>query len=140
MGPSTSASPRLEAALTVLVADDDEISRQVLRALLEQRGHAVVEAADGLEAIGLVSTVRPDLVLMDLEMPRLGGLEAARRVRAMSGGERTVPIHALSGHASPDDIERIAACGLDGHLPKPVDLGTLAAVLQAAAGRRGTAP
>jgi CheY-like chemotaxis protein len=139
MGPSKFAPASLEPALTVLVADDDDINRQVLRALLEQRGHTVVEAQDGVQALEVIAGARPDLVLMDVDMPHLDGLAAARRVRTMSGIDRAVPIYALTGKASADDIAHVAACGMNGHLPKPVDLEALAHVLRHAVTRRAGA-
>lgn len=130
----------LEPSITVLVADDYDINRHVLRALLEQRGHRVLEAEDGLQAMEIVSRMRPDLVLMDVDMPHLDGLESTRRIRAMGGFEATVPIYALSGKTFPEDIGRVAASGMNGHLCKPVELHDLVAVLRQAPKERPTAP
>ncbi len=137
-GSASGASP-FEPSLTVLVADDYDINRHVLRALLEQRGHSVLEAEDGAQAVELVSRTRPDLVLMDVDMPNLDGLEATRRIRAMDALKGTVPIYALTGKTRAEDIERVAASGMDGHLCKPVELDDLVAVLRKALAHRSAA-
>ena len=124
------AATVVEAPLSVLVVDDFPINRMVLRALLEKRGHHVTEAEDGVQAIEMLSTTIPDLVLMDLDMPNMDGLEATRRVRALVGPRAATPIYALTGKAFAEDIARTQAAGMDGHLAKPVQLDELVRVLQ----------
>ncbi len=125
----------IERPLSVLVVDDFPINRLVLRALLEKRGHHVTEAEDGVQAIEMLSTTIPDLVLMDLDMPHLDGLEATRRIRALLGPRAATPIYALTGKAFAEDIERTQAAGMDGHLAKPVQVDELSKVLRAVAAR-----
>ena len=130
------AATVVEAPLSVLVVDDFPINRMVLRALLEKRGHHVTEAEDGVQAIEMLSTTIPDLVLMDLDMPNMDGLEATRRVRALVGPRAATPIYALTGKAFAEDIARTQAAGMDGHLAKPVQLDELVRILRrVAAGR-----
>ena len=125
-----------ERPLRVLVADDLNLNRIVIRTLLEGRGHEVIEAADGVEAVQQVREQRPDLVLMDLDMPNLDGWEAARRLRGSTGPERDTPIWALTGKAFSEDVQSCWEAGMDGHLAKPIVLEDLVRVLRRAAGGR----
>jgi CheY-like chemotaxis protein len=112
----------------VLVAEDHEDTRQMLRLVLERGGCDVLEAADGEEAVRLAESARPDLVLLDRSLPRLDGLAVTRLVRASERAGH-VPIIFLSGHA--EAVARSAAfeAGCDDYLVKPVGLDRLAAVL-----------
>jgi DNA-binding response OmpR family regulator len=112
----------------VLVAEDHADTRLMLRLLLERRGFDVLEAADGEEAVRLVESARPDLILLDAGLPVLDGLAVTRRVRARDTAAR-VPIVFLSGRAEP--LARTAAfdAGCDDYLVKPDGLEDLSAVL-----------
>ncbi len=134
------ASPGpMEAPLHVLVVDDFPVNRAVLRALLEKRGHRVTEAEDGVVALDKVAAGHPDLVLMDLDMPHLDGLEASRRIRAMPDDTlAATPVFALTGKAFAEDIERSRQAGMNGHLAKPVQLDELVRVLASATHPRTT--
>ncbi len=112
----------------VLVAEDHADTRQLLRLLLEQRGFDVLEAADGEEAVRLVESAGPDIVLLDGGLPVLDGLAVARRLRARESAPR-LPIVFLSGRAEP--LARTAAfdAGCDDYLVKPDGLDSLASVL-----------
>ena len=102
--------------MKVLIAEDETIIRLDLRALLERAGHQVVgEARDGDEAVALAEKLRPELIVMDVKMPRLDGIEAARRIAA----SRPVPIVMLTAYAAEDLIERAAEAGAFGYLVKP---------------------
>lgn len=115
--------------VSVLVIEDNAINRFVLRALLEEVNHKVTEASDGLEGVATADASAHDVILMDISMPRLDGIEAARRIRAGSGKSRHARIIAVTAHAMPDEIERFRAAGIDDHLIKPVTRGTLAHAL-----------
>jgi two-component system, response regulator PdtaR len=102
--------------MRVLIAEDETIIRLDLKALLERAGHVVVaEARDGDEAVSLAERLRPDLVVMDVKMPRLDGIEAARRIVA----SRPVPVVMLTAYASTDLIDRATGAGAFGYLMKP---------------------
>lgn len=101
----------------VLVADDDADSRAVARDALIQAGYDVLEAADGLEAVAAAGNRAPDMILLDLAMPRLDGWEAVRRLR--KGARPGVPIVAYTAHALAGDRERALAAGCDDYLAKP---------------------
>ncbi|WP_157118713.1 ATP-binding protein [Azohydromonas lata] len=129
-------APGRAPTLRVLVVDDVAINREVLGALLRQRGHRVLECADGESAIARVAEGGVDLVLMDVEMPGLDGLEAARRIRALPGAAGRVPLWAVTGRAFEQDVTQVHAAGMDGHLSKPVNFARLGDVLQAVQERR----
>jgi two-component system, OmpR family, phosphate regulon response regulator PhoB len=124
---------------TVSVAHNDEDTRSLLRFWLEAEGYCVTEAADGQEAVELTRGKCPDLILMSERMPKLGGLEAARRVR-QKGKECVFPIVAMSAY--PTAAARAAAinAGCDSFIPHPVDFnllgGLLSRLLRGAAGGR----
>ena len=120
----------------VLVAEDHDDTRYLLRTLLERRGFAVVEATDGEEACDVAVRERPDLILMDSGLPILDGVSATRRMRGLdvlSG----VPIVFLSGHADPQDQSAARAAGCDDYVVKPFDLARLDNVLDRLLSARG---
>jgi CheY-like chemotaxis protein len=100
----------------VLTVEDDPIVRADLRLILEDAGFDVCpDARDGIEAVELAREHRPDLILIDLSLPRIDGVEATRRIL----GERDVPIVALTGHRSGDFVERALEAGAVAHVLKP---------------------
>ncbi|MBL9163285.1 MAG: response regulator [Planctomycetaceae bacterium] len=124
-GPASAATPVSLAAqrpLRILVADDSPVNQEVARGLLELCGHQVTLADDGRQAVELFGQHEFDLVLMDIEMPELDGLTAARRVRELEAErdvERT-PIIALSAHALVGFSAECQDAGMDGYLAKPI--------------------
>jgi two-component system, sensor histidine kinase and response regulator len=126
--------PRGEAqTLRILVAEDHPINQRVIERLLTARGHSVTLAEDGHAAVRAWREGRFDLILMDLQMPELDGLEAARLIRSCErenlNGGRT-PIIALTARAFPEDQQECAAAGMDGHLSKPITAEALDSVLR----------
>ena len=111
--------------LTVLVVDDYADSRTMFRRLMEARGCAVAEAADGEAAVEAARRVRPDLVLLDLNMPRVDGLEAAQRIRELKGIFRDVPIVAVTAFDTYGMKEAALEAGCDDYLTKPLDIHEL---------------
>ncbi len=103
----------------VLLCDDDPVGREIASELLSAVGLAVETAVDGLEAVRLVQQSPPSLVLMDMQMPKLDGLEATRRIRAADTGAR-VPIVALTANSYDEDRERCRAAGMTGFATKPL--------------------
>jgi CheY-like chemotaxis protein len=106
------------------VVDDNTDAAASLALLLQMEGHTVRTAADGVEAIEQFQTFHPDIVFMDLGMPRLDGVEAARRIRALPQGGH-VRIVALTGWGQEADRQRTRDAGMDHHLVKPVSLEAL---------------
>lgn len=107
--------------LRILVAEDYEVNRQVIVPLLEKYGHHVKVAENGEEALAAVRAFPFDLVLMDVQMPVMDGLEATQRIRTLEDPEKAaVPIIALTAHAVKGDREKFMAVGMDEYLSKPV--------------------
>ena len=128
--PAEQALRQWHAGRQVLVAEDEPINREVVFSLLESVGLRVLLAVDGLQAVDLAALHRPDLVLMDMQMPGLDGIEAAQRIRQQAGGA-DLPIVALTANASAEDRARCLAAGMNDFLSKPVEPGQLfARVLQ----------
>jgi len=116
---ATSASAPSPASRRVLVVDDNEDAAESLAALLRLFGHDVAVAFDGERALTLAADVQPDVVLLDLGMPRMDGHEVARRMRAAPWGS-TMKIVALSGFGDGTDRMRSLEAGCNDHLVKPV--------------------
>ena len=111
-----------------LVVEDFEDSRFMLRQLLELAGYRVVEATDGEEAIKLAVSEHPELILMDLSLPKLDGLTATRRIRQQDGLGQ-VPIVAVSAHDSIGTRSEALAAGCDEYVTKPIDFDQLSTLL-----------
>ena len=111
-----------------LVVEDFEDSRFMMRQLLELAGYRVVEATDGEEAIKLAVAEHPELILMDLSLPKLVGLAATRKIRQQDGLGR-VPIVAVSAHDSPGSRSEALAAGCDEYVTKPIDFDQLSILL-----------
>ena len=120
----------------MLVAEDHEDTRFLLRTLLEQRGLAVVEASDGEEAVYLAARECPDLILMDGGLPRLDGIAATRRMRGLASLSG-VPIVFLSGHAGPQHQLAARAAGCDEYVVKPFEVARLDNILNRLLPARG---
>ena len=119
--------------LHVLLAEDNPVNRKLVTTLLEQRGHHVKAVENGRMAVDAVKSggAAPfDLVLMDLQMPEMGGLEATRAIREREDGSRRLPLIALTAHAMQGDRERCLAAGMDGYLSKPIDVDELIAAVE----------
>lgn len=112
-----------------LVVEDFEDSRFMMRRLLEMAGYDVVEATDGEQAIQLATTKRPAVILMDLSLPKLDGLEATRRIRGTRGLKRT-PIVAVSAHDSIESRNEALEAGCNEYVTKPIDFDRLNQLLQ----------
>jgi two-component system cell cycle response regulator DivK len=105
---------------TLLLVEDNEDNRIIYSTVLRHLGYRVIEAQDGVEAVELARTTQPDLILMDISIPRMDGWEATRILR---GDSRTsaIPIIALTAHALADDRERAAEVGFSSYLAKPIE-------------------
>jgi two-component system, cell cycle response regulator DivK len=104
----------------VLLVEDNEDGRDMLSRRLTRSGYEVVAAADGAEAVKQAGLVAPDIVLMDVSLPVMDGLEATRRLKA-EVATRGIPVVALTAHAMPGDRDRALAAGCDEYETKPID-------------------
>ena len=118
-------------ALTVLLVEDNEINRMVARSMLATAGHTVIVAVDGVQALARHAAQQFDCILMDIQMPVMGGLDATReiRMRERAMGSQPVPIVALTANAMQGDRERFLLAGMDDFLAKPYARANLLAVL-----------
>lgn len=124
-----------DVAPRVLVVDDHPVNREVARIMLEAFGCEVVEVCDGQEALDAVAEQSFDLVLMDVRMPRMDGLEATRRIRTLPGTGEALSIVAMTADAMPEDVTRCLAAGMNAHMAKPINqAGLLSMVNRALSG------
>jgi CheY-like chemotaxis protein len=117
-----------KAGKTVLVVEDFEDNRFLMRRLLEMSGFGVLEATNGEEAVSIAKQEHPDLVLMDLSLPLLDGLAATRRIRKCDGLKQ-IPIIAVSAHDTSDFHTEAMAAGCNDYVTKPIDFDQLEMVI-----------
>jgi CheY-like chemotaxis protein len=122
-----------ERALSVLHVDDDPVNLRVVEEILTAFGHRAVKAISGPEALEQLSAQAFDVVLMDIHMPEMSGIEVMKRIRERTGAERDVPIIALTADILSREPAEYLALGFSGFVPKPVMVqGLIAAVTRAA--------
>jgi two-component system cell cycle response regulator DivK len=114
---------------TVLIVDDHPINLKLLVFALKSRGYTIETASDAVQARAVLETVKPALILMDLQMPGVSGFELTRELK-LSPVTQDIPIVAVTAFAMRGDEERARAAGCDGYLTKPVDLQALRALVQ----------
>jgi CheY-like chemotaxis protein len=104
----------------ILIVEDEPRNLKLIRDLLEVSGYIILEAIDGKQGVEIAKAKKPDLILMDIQMPVMEGFEATRILKA---DERTrdIPIMALTAHAMEGDEEKVKAAGCDGYVSKPID-------------------
>jgi CheY-like chemotaxis protein/HPt (histidine-containing phosphotransfer) domain-containing protein len=125
VGQEEPPRPQAGAPLRVLVAEDTPFNQRFVMRLMERCGHAAVLAPDGRQAVAEFSRGAFDLVLMDVQMPEMDGLEAAAAIRDLEAGGRRTPIIAMTAHAIPGYRERCLEAGMDDYVSKPIDAETL---------------
>ncbi len=137
--PSPSTSSAAHSPLYVLVAEDNPVNQKLAEALLTKWGHRFSLASDGIEAVALSAQHDYDVILMDLQMPDMGGLEATRQIRArekLQGGH--LPIIAMTANALSEDRQICLDAGMDDYISKPLDVALLLAALDAVASGKTT--
>ena len=139
---TVSPTPQKVRARTVLLAEDNLVNQRVAVGLLKRRGHHVTVVENGQEAVDAVEREQFDIVLMDLQMPVMGGLEATKAIRDREREtlRDRVRIVAMTAHAMSGDRERCLAAGMDGYLSKPTESRTLFAEVEGDAGASTTPP
>ena len=131
------AQADLAQPLNILVVDDHPVNRQAVTLMLGALGCRIATAGDGEEGLLALAETPYDLVLMDVNMPRLNGLETVRRLRAGAGPNQATPVIALTGSVMPAEVEKCFAAGMNGFAQKPIEpvelIGAINAVLEAGA-------
>ena len=115
-------------AQTILVVDDNEANLRLINAVLKTRGYTLIEATSGETALEKLTTAHPSLVLMDVQMPGLSGIDVARTIRAMPA-VADLPLIAITAMAMKGDREEILAAGFNDYLAKPYKMGELLALV-----------
>ena len=122
-------TPSSQPARTILVVDDFDDTRLLLRTWLERRGFRVVEAENGIEAVDFATSESPDLIIMDMEMPQLDGLSATRRIRNLKS-LHSVPIVAVYAYGADQFREQALAAGCDEYVSTPFEPGALEGIIR----------
>lgn len=105
---------------TILIVEDSPLNRKLVEAVLRPHGYRLLIAVDGEEAIEMATRERPDLILMDIQLPKVSGYDATKILRSQPETAH-IPIVALTAHAMADERERAMAAGCDGYITKPID-------------------
>ncbi len=121
-------SETTHANLKILLVEDDEDTRYLMQLEMERRGYRVIEAEDGEKAVMLAQQEYPDIILMDLSLPRMDGLEATKQIREFDG-MRAVPIVAVTAHQETDFREGAKVSGFDAYVTKPIDFDWLSELI-----------
>jgi len=130
MRPLSPANGAEGDSLNILVAEDNAVGQKLVTALLKERGHRVTIAATGCAVLVLVEERRFDLILMDIQMPEMDGLQATAEIRLREGQSgKHMPIVAMTAHAMAGDRERCLESGMDGYIAKPIHPGELMALI-----------
>ncbi len=120
---------------TILIVEDNPVNRKLLVTVLRPHGYRLLTAADGEEAVALACQERPDLILMDLQLPRLNGYAATQQLKERPETAR-IPVVALTAHAMPEERKHAQDVGFDGYITKPIDTrafpGQIRAILEKA--------
>ena len=122
-------SESISSNLRILVTEDEAINRMYITTILQRNGWEIHEASDGEEALECVSSNNYDLVLMDISMPKMNGLDATVEIRKNETGDQHLPIIALTAHAFPSDRKKFLEAGMDDVVIKPLNEDTLMNVI-----------
>lgn len=119
----------LSAKKRILIVEDNELNKKLFRDLLEANGYDVAQTSDGMEVLGLLRQNRPDLVLMDIQLPEVSGLEVTRWMKS-DPALKDIPVVAITAFAMKGDEERIRAGGCDGYISKPISVPSFLATVK----------
>jgi CheY-like chemotaxis protein len=122
--------PRNSRRLNVLLVEDNVVNRRLVTIILSKAGHEVVTAHDGRAAIEAYTRAPHDIILMDLQMPVMGGYEATAEIRRLEVGQRRVPIIALTANAMAETHDECLRSGMDGYVTKPINREDLLKTIQ----------
>ncbi|MCF6149662.1 MAG: response regulator [Candidatus Kuenenia sp.] len=113
----------------VMVVEDNEKNRKLMRVVLKAKGYSVIEATTGEEALNLLKEQTPDIILMDIQLPGIDGLTLIRQIKA-DPGKKNIPIIAVTAHAMKGDEQKILDSGCDAYVSKPVDTRELPVMVE----------
>ncbi|MCA9979486.1 MAG: response regulator [Anaerolineales bacterium] len=114
----------------ILLVEDNEMNRDMLSRRLKRKGYDVISATDGARGISMAQSETPDLILMDISLPIMDGLEATRQLKQAGATTRVIPIIALTAHAMAGDREKCLEAGCDDYATKPVEFPQLLAKIE----------
>jgi len=118
---------------TILIVEDNEKNMKLVRDILQFKGYQTIEAVTGNQGLALAREKQPDLILMDIQLPDINGIEALRQIRAEPALSKT-PVVAVSASVMPDEQQKIVASGFDAYITKPIDLKSFVATVEKFAG------
>lgn len=121
---------KAEKELSILIVDDDLINQKVIVKILKKKGHDITTANNGIEALKLFAPGKYDIILMDIQMPKMDGIEAARRIKKLEPTNQHTPIVALTAYALQGDEEKFLSLGMDGYVSKPINLNELFSTIE----------
>jgi len=124
--PGPESSPRK----TILVVEDNELNLKLFRDLLEAHGYEVISSKDGLDGLELARQRRPDLILMDIQLPRVSGLEVTKMIKS-DPDLRNIPVIAVTAFAMKGDEEKIRQGGCEAYIAKPITVASFIATIDA---------
>jgi two-component system cell cycle response regulator DivK len=113
----------------ILVVDDNQDSRELVVKILKNKGYQMIEAVDGEDALQKATAENPDLILMDISIPKINGYEVTRRLKSQVNFKNT-PIIALTAHAMKGDREKALEAGCDGYISKPINIHDIPVQIQ----------
>ncbi len=116
---------KAKKSLRILLAEDDVINRRVIVKMLQEKGHHIEAVGNGKEALTIYEVGKYDIILMDIQMPEMDGVEAARRIKEKEGKGAHTPVIALTAYALKGDKEKFLGMGMDDYLPKPIQMNEL---------------
>jgi len=136
--PESGPKPPDGRPLRILLAEDNQVNQLLTVAILEKAGHRVDIAGNGIEAVEAVLNRPYDIVLMDIQMPEMDGIQATRRIRALPDGKGRIPIIAITANAMRGDRERLLQAGMNDYVAKPIDRTHLFEVIRRWSGGHGS--
>jgi two-component system cell cycle response regulator DivK len=113
---------------TILIVEDNDKNMKLVRDILQYHGHVTLEAMTGAHGLRLATEQQPDLILMDIQLPDIDGIEVLRRLRGLAALDR-VPVLAVSASVMPDEQQHIVASGFDAYVTKPISLKAFVATV-----------
>lgn len=108
-------------SLRILIVEDNHVNQLVVKAMLSTQGYLIDTAENGIEGVQAVIDRDYDIILMDIQMPEMNGVEATREIRALDGDKSSIPIIAVTAHAMHGDRESYLAAGMNDYVSKPID-------------------